>query len=125
MYMCSCLREGEERMARTIGTRSALRKVQPAPAMHVQATVDRNSEAGTVDAGGDTGVTGVRPQARNPGVPLDLGWVNDVRVNASAVERRAATMVARRTVKKEWQGAGVRPRHTFLCPTTLVGERTP
>src|SRR2546423_1729792 len=99
MYMCSCLREGEERMARTIGTRSALRKVQPAPAMHVQATVDRNSEAGTVDAGGDTGVTGVRPPARNPGVPLDLGWVNDVRVNASAVERRAATMVARRAVE--------------------------
>src|SRR5436190_1822072 len=85
----------EERMARTIGTRS-VRKVQPAPAMHVQATVDRNGEAGAVDAGGGTAVSGIRPQARNPGVPLDLSWVNDVRVNASAVERRASTMVARR-----------------------------
>ena len=112
-------------MARTIGTRSALRKVQPAPAMHVQATVDRNSEAGTVDAGGDTGVTGVRPPARNPGVPLDLGWVNEVRVNASAVERRAATMVARRTVKKEWQAAWLLRAITLLDLTTLAGDDTP
>src|SRR5688572_28957397 len=40
-----------------------------------------------------------QPQ-RNPGFPLELDWVRDVRVNRSAVERRAATIVARRTVKK-------------------------
>jgi deoxyribose-phosphate aldolase len=112
-------------MARTIGTRSVLRKVQPAPAMHVQATDDRNSEAGTVDAGDDTAVTRLRPQARNPGVALDLGWVNDVRVNASAVERRAATMVARRTLKKEWQAAWLLRAITLLDLTTLAGDDTP
>src|SRR3989441_1237679 len=31
---------------------------------------------------------------RNPGVPLDLDWVRAVRVNRSAVERRAATIPA-------------------------------
>ena len=30
--------------------------------------------------------------ARNPGTPPDLEWVADVRVNLSAVERRAATV---------------------------------
>src|SRR5260370_14417141 len=41
----------------------------------------------------------------NRGVPLNLDWVNAVRVNTSAVERRAQTIGARRTVKKEWQAA--------------------
>jgi len=42
---------------------------------------------------------------RNPGIPLDLDWVESVRVNRSAVERRATTLPGRRTVKKEWQVA--------------------
>ena len=42
---------------------------------------------------------------RNPGIPLDLDVVRAIRVNRSAVERRAATMGTRRTVKKEWQAA--------------------
>ncbi len=37
----------------------------------------------------------------NRGVPLNLDWVEDVRVNTSAVERRAQTLVTRRTVKKD------------------------
>src|SRR5204863_190729 len=41
----------------------------------------------------------------NRGVPLNLDWVNAVRVNTSAVERRAQTIGTRRTVKKEWQAA--------------------
>jgi len=32
---------------------------------------------------------------RNPGIPLELDWVRDVRVNRSAVERRAATLATR------------------------------
>ena len=40
---------------------------------------------------------------RNPGMPLVLDWVRDVRVNRSAVERRAATIPTRRSVKKQWQ----------------------
>jgi deoxyribose-phosphate aldolase len=46
------------------------------------------------------------PQAkvpdRNPGFPLDLDWVGRVRMNRSALERRAATIGTRRTVKKDW-----------------------
>src|SRR2546423_12256476 len=111
-------------MARTSGTRSA-RKEQPAAVMDAQATVDRNGDAGAAEAAGATAVLGRRRQARNPGVPLDLGWVNDVRVNASAVERRAATMVTRRTVKKEWQAAWPLRALTPLDPTTPARGDTP
>ena len=42
---------------------------------------------------------------RNPGLPLDLDWVHEARfTNRSATERRAATLPARRSVKKAWQG---------------------
>src|SRR5438552_7026672 len=37
---------------------------------------------------------------RNPGMPLDLDVVRSIRVNRSAVERRAATIPTRRTVKR-------------------------
>ena len=39
----------------------------------------------------------------NPGVPLDLGWIASVRVNLPSVNRRAATLGTKRTVKKQWQ----------------------
>jgi deoxyribose-phosphate aldolase len=63
--------------------------------------------------------------ARNPGTQLDLGWVEDVRVNRSAVERRAATLVTRRTVKKEWQAAWLLRAITCLDLTSLAGDDTP
>jgi len=63
--------------------------------------------------------------ARNPGMPLDLGWVRDVRVNRSAAERRAATMAARRTVKREWQAAWLLRAITTIDLTTLAGDDTP
>src|SRR6185295_8362678 len=44
-----------------------------------------------------------RPLHPNRGTSLNLDWVESVRVNTSAVERRAATLVTRRTVKKDWQ----------------------
>ncbi|MBC8063809.1 MAG: deoxyribose-phosphate aldolase, partial [Chlorobia bacterium] len=47
----------------------------------------------------------LRPTERNPGIPLDLDWVESIQVNRSAVERRAATLPGRRTVKKQWQAA--------------------
>ena len=37
-------------------------------------------------------------QPRNPGMPLELGWLRDVHVNRSAVERRAATLMVDRSV---------------------------
>ena len=62
---------------------------------------------------------------RNPGIPLDMGWVNSVHINRSAIERRAATLPARRTVKKEWQVAWLLRAITCLDLTTLSGDDTP
>src|SRR5688572_8701989 len=62
---------------------------------------------------------------RNPGIPLDLGWVREVRVNTSAVERRAATLPKRRTVKKDWQAAWYLRAITCMDLTTLAGDDTP
>jgi deoxyribose-phosphate aldolase len=63
--------------------------------------------------------------ARNPGVPLELEWVEEVRVNRSAVERRAATLRTRRTVKREWQAAWLLRAVTLMDLTTLAGDDTP
>jgi len=63
--------------------------------------------------------------ARNPGVPLDLDIVRAIRVNRSAVERRAATIPTRRTVKKEWQAAWLLRAITLMDLTTLSGDDTP
>jgi deoxyribose-phosphate aldolase len=62
---------------------------------------------------------------RNPGTPLDLAMVRNQRVNRSAVERRTATLPARRTVKKEWQAAWLLRAITCLDLTTLAGDDTP
>ncbi|MFZ0860839.1 MAG: deoxyribose-phosphate aldolase [Candidatus Sulfotelmatobacter sp.] len=60
----------------------------------------------------------------NSGIPLDLNWVKEVRVNTSAVERRAQTQVARRTVKKEWQAAWLLRAISCMDLTTLSGDDT-
>ncbi|HMH56601.1 MAG TPA: hypothetical protein VK535_10120, partial [Gemmatimonadales bacterium] len=62
---------------------------------------------------------------RNTGMPLELDWVEEVRVNRSAVERRAATLRTRRTVKKEWQAAWLLRAITLMDLTTLSGDDTP
>lgn len=62
---------------------------------------------------------------RNPGIPLDLEWVTEARVNRSAVERRAATLPARRSVKKAWQAAWLLRAVTCIDLTTLAGDDTP
>src|SRR6202165_1113926 len=62
---------------------------------------------------------------RNPGMPLDLDVVRALRVNRSAVERRAATMGTRRTVKKQWQAAWLLRAVTLIDLTTLSGDDTP
>ncbi len=62
---------------------------------------------------------------RNPGTPLDLEVVRALRVNRSAVERRAATIPTRRTVKKEWQAAWLLRAITCIDLTTLQGDDTP
>ncbi len=62
---------------------------------------------------------------RNPGTPLDLDWVAGAHVNKSAVERRAATIPTRRTVKKDWQAAWLLRAVTCIDLTTLSGDDTP
>src|SRR5258707_7931136 len=64
-------------------------------------------------------------EERNPGTPLELDWVREVRVNTSAAERRAATLPKRRTVKKEWQAAWYLRAITCIDLTTLSGDDTP
>ena len=66
-----------------------------------------------------------RGVGRNPGIPLDQRWVEGVRVNRSAVERRTATLPTRRTVKKEWQAAWLLRAISCLDLTTLSGDDTP
>ena len=67
---------------------------------------------------------GGRPLLPNAGIPLDLNWVKEVRVNTSAVERRVQSQVARRTVKKEWQAAWLLRAITCMDLTTLSGDDT-
>jgi deoxyribose-phosphate aldolase len=69
-------------------------------------------------------VIGRRELLPNRGVPLNLDWVENVRVNTSAVERRAATLVTRRTVKKEWQVAWLLRAISCMDLTTLSGDDT-
>ncbi len=58
----------------------------------------------------------------NRGMALQVDWVDEVRVNASAVERRAATHCARRTVKKETQAAWLLRAIACMDLTTLSGD---
>jgi deoxyribose-phosphate aldolase len=60
----------------------------------------------------------------NRGIPLNLDWIDAVRVNTSAVERRAQTLVTRRTVKKDWQAAWLLRAITCIDLTTLSGDDT-
>ncbi len=67
----------------------------------------------------------IKTDERNPGVPLDLDRVLSTHINRSAVERRAATLPARRTVKKEWQAAWLLRAIQCIDLTTLAGDDTP
>ncbi len=64
-------------------------------------------------------------EKRNPGMALTLDWVRDAHVNRSAVERRAATLPARRSVKKQWQLAWLLRAIRLIDLTTLSGDDTP
>src|SRR5437763_7446783 len=65
-----------------------------------------------------------RPLLSNRGIPLSLDWLKQVRINTSAVERRAQTHVARRTVKKDWQAAWLLRAISCIDLTTLSGDDT-
>jgi deoxyribose-phosphate aldolase len=89
----------------------------------------------TADSGNVRALPGVRQpsapantehgEGRNPGMPLDMEWVRNVRVNKSATERRTATLATRRTVKKAWQAAWLLKAVSCIDLTTLAGDDTP
>ena len=71
----------------------------------------------------------LREGVRNPGMPLELDWIREIRVNRSAVERRAATLGTRRSVKKEWQAAWLRSletpaKHVFVPTAFMFSPRS-
>jgi len=63
-----------------------------------------------------------REMTANRRMPLNLDWVEEIQVNTSAVERRAATIPARRSVKKEWQAAWLLRAIACMDLTTLSGD---
>jgi deoxyribose-phosphate aldolase len=64
------------------------------------------------------------PVARNPGTRLTPEWFEDVQVNLSAAERRAATLATRRTVKRNYQAAWLVKALQCIDLTTLSGDDT-
>ncbi|WP_455297019.1 deoxyribose-phosphate aldolase [Brucella pituitosa] len=61
---------------------------------------------------------------RNAGTLLKPEWFEDIVVNRSASERRAATISARRSVKKEYQAAWLIRAIQCIDLTTLAGDDT-
>ena len=92
--------------------------------MPVEHNESRNVARLETRDGGAIAMLSGRPLLRNTGIPLNLDWVREVRVNTSAVERRAQSHVARRTVKKEWQAAWLLRAITCMDLTTLSGDDT-
>ena len=65
-----------------------------------------------------------RLQPDNPAIPFNPDFVDRVAVNRSATERRAATLITRRTVKKKWQAAWLLQALECIDLTTLSGDDT-
>jgi deoxyribose-phosphate aldolase len=63
-------------------------------------------------------------EPRNAGMELDMDWISSVQANTSAIERRAATLPGRRSVKKEFQAAWLLKAITLIDLTTLSGDDT-
>lgn len=69
--------------------------------------------------------TSLLPQVqepRNVAMPLDLDWVASVQANTSAIERRAASLPGRRSVKKDFQAAWLCKAVSLMDLTTLSGD---
>ncbi|NNE86538.1 MAG: deoxyribose-phosphate aldolase [Silicimonas sp.] len=63
-------------------------------------------------------------EPRNPGTPLDLDLIASLQANTSAIERRAATLPGRRSVKKDHQAAWLLRAISMIDLTTLSGDDT-
>ena len=71
-----------------------------------------------------TNIVALPHSARNAGVAFDLDWIEDLRINLSASERRVASLPGRRTVKKDAQAAWLLKAVTCIDLTTLSGDDT-
>ena len=95
---------------------------------HSYPNLVRKSESGVrsadLDASSAIASLAGRELLPNSGIPLDLNWLQEVRVNTSAVERRVQSQVARRTVKREWQAAWLLRAISCMDLTTLSGDDT-
>ena len=87
----------------------------PRQARHPAAPSAHTSESETDMAAGN--------HKRNPGAPLDMGWLRNTRVNLSATPRRAQTLTARRSVKSHWQAAWLLRAITMIDLTTSSRRR--
>ena len=75
----------------------------------------------------ETEAPGHLPQVTEPRVepmPLDMDWLRSVQANTSAIERRAAALPARRSLKKDHQAAWLLRAVTCIDLTTLSGDDT-
>lgn len=62
---------------------------------------------------------------RNPGMAFNPDLYGRIRINRSAVERRAASIGTRRAVKKKHQAAWLLRALSCIDLTTLAGDDTP
>jgi hypothetical protein len=65
---------------------------------------------------------GGRAPERNPGLPFSADLFGHIRINRSAVERRAASFGKRRSIKKDYQAAWLLKAITCIDLTTLAGD---
>jgi hypothetical protein len=99
------------RAQRTAGGRHLLRhRRHPGQAPRRQTSLERNRTAMTQNL----------DFKRNTAIGLDLGWINHIKVNRNAADRRAASLANRRTVKKEYQAAWLVKAIECIDLTTLA-----
>jgi deoxyribose-phosphate aldolase len=99
--------------------------LQPGATSHGSGGVQRGAASiGEVPATiqGSAHVSG--PSRRNEGLPFTADWIDDIRVNFSASERRVASLPGRRSVKKDAQAAWLLKAVTCIDLTTLSGDDT-
>lgn len=61
----------------------------------------------------------------NPGTTFNADWLQNIRINLSAIQRRCDTLTKRRSLKKDWQAAWLVKAITCIDLTTLSGQDTP
>jgi deoxyribose-phosphate aldolase len=71
-----------------------------------------------------TNIIALPHHARNAGVAFDRDWIDGLRVNLPAAERRVASLPGRRSIKKDAQAAWLLKAVTCIDLTTLSGDDT-